>query len=101
MAEDAAQVAREAAEDARKRADGLAKQAEERVADAERRTQAVTDEGRNLAAAADEDPLELDDMTKPELVELAHTIGLDVNGHQLKKELVTAIRRSAPERITF
>ena len=32
-------------------------------------------------------------MTKPELVELAHTIGLDVNGHQLKKDLVTAIRR--------
>jgi hypothetical protein len=93
MADDAARAAREAADDARERADRLAKEAEDRVADAERRTQAVTEEGRNLAAAAEKGPLELDNMTKAELLELADGMGLDVNGHKLKKELVTAIRR--------
>lgn len=93
MAEEAAHAAREAAEEARGRADRLAQEAAERVTDAERRTQAVSEEGRNLAVAADQAPLELDDMTKNELLELAHGMGLDVNGHQLKKELVTAIRR--------
>ena len=37
---------------------------------------------------------ELDDMTKAELLELAAGMGLDVNSHQLKKELVTTIKRS-------
>ena len=93
MADEAARAAREAADEARDRADRLAKEAEERVDEAERRTQAVDEEGRNLAAAADEGPLELDEMTKAELLEIAHGMGLDVNGHTLKKELVTAIRR--------
>lgn len=93
LAEEAAQAAREAAEEARERADQLSQEAEERVTDAERRTQAVTDEGRALASAADADPLDLDDMTKVELLELARGIGLEVNGSRLKKELVTAIRR--------
>ena len=93
MADEAARAAREAADEARDRADRLAKEAEERVGEAERRTQAVDEEGRNLAVAADEGPLELDEMTKAELLEIAHGMGLDVNGHTLKKELVTAIRR--------
>ena len=50
----------------------------------------------NLAVTAEAGALELDDMTKADLVELAHGMGLDVNGHQLKKELVTAIRRKRP-----
>jgi hypothetical protein len=93
IAEEAAQAARQAAEEARERADQLSQQAEERVSDAERRTQAVTEEGRTLASAADEDPLDLDDMTKVELLELAGGMGLEVNGSRLKKDLVTAIRR--------
>ena len=93
VAEEAAQSAREAAEEARERADHLAQQAEERVTEAERRTEAVTVEGRTLATAADADPLDLDDMTKVELLELAGGMGLDVNGNKLKKDLITAIRR--------
>ena len=38
---------------------------------------------------------ELDEMTKAELPELADGMGLEVNSHQLKKELVSAIKRSA------
>ena len=78
------------------RIDRLAREAEERVAEAEGRTRALSGEGHDLAAAADTGPLELDDMTKAELVELAQGMGLEVNGHTLKKELVTAIRRSRP-----
>ena len=85
LAEDAAQSAREAAEEARGRADRLAQEADDRVEQAERRTQAVTTEGRNLAVAADAGPLELDDMSKAELLEFAQGMGLDVNGHQLEE----------------
>ena len=93
LAEEAARSAREAAEEARERADQLAQEAEDRVDEAERRTQAVTDEGRSLAVTAEAGPLELDGMSKAELLEFARGMGLDVNGHQLKKELITAIRR--------
>lgn len=92
LAEEAARSAREAAEEARERADRLAREAGDRVEEAERRTQVVTDEGRSLASAADAGPLELDDMSKVELLEFARGMGLDVNGHQLKKDVVTAIR---------
>ena len=37
---------------------------------------------------------DLDDLTKAELLELADGMGLEVTSHQLKKELVTAIKRS-------
>jgi hypothetical protein len=93
LADDAARAAREAADEARDRADRLAKEAEERVGEAERRTQAVDEEGRSLAVTADEGPLELDELRKAELLEIAHGMGLDVNGNTLKKELVTKIRR--------
>lgn len=94
VAEEAAAAARAAADEARGRAEELSREADERVAEAEDRTQAVESEGRDLATAADTGPLDLDELTKAELVELARSIGLDVNGHRLKKELVTAIRRS-------
>ncbi len=38
---------------------------------------------------------ELDEMTKAELLELADGMGLEVNSHQRKLELVSAIKRSA------
>ena len=54
----------------------------------------MTDQGRSLAGTADQDPLDLEAMHKTELLELAKDMGMDVNGNQLKKELVTAIRRA-------
>ena len=50
-----------------------------------------------MASAKDtvDGPAELDEMTKAELLELADGMGLEVNGHQLKKELVSAIKRSS------
>ena len=69
--------------------------AEQRVADAERRSEAVAQNGRALAKDTVDSPAELDEMTKDELLELADGMGLDVNGHQLKKELVSAIKRSS------
>ena len=94
MADEAAQAAREAADQARERADELAREADERVGEAERRTRAVTEQGRSLAGTADADPLDLDAMHKTDLLDLARDMGIDVNGNQLKKELVTAIRRA-------
>ena len=64
------------------------------MADAERRTEAAAETGRALAQTAVNGSGELDDMTKTELLELAAGMGLDVNSHQLKKELVTTIKRS-------
>ena len=62
------------------------------VADAERRSEAVSESGKALAR--DAAPAELSELTKAELLELADGMGLEVNSHQLKKELVTAIKRS-------
>ena len=87
-------AAREAAEHARERADELAREAEERVGEAERRTRAVTDQGRSLATTADQDPLDLEALPKSDLLDLARDMGMDVSGNQLKKDLVTAIRRT-------
>ena len=102
LADDAAAAAKEAAEEARQRADQLAEdanaraeEAEQRVADAERRSELVAEGGRALAKDAVNGSAELDEMTKAELLELADGMGLEVNGHQLKKELVSAIKRSS------
>ena len=103
LADDAAAAAKEAAEEARQRADRLAEdanaraeEAEQRVADAERRSELVAEGGRALARdAASNGSADLDDLTKAELLELADGMGLEVNSHQLKKELVSAIKRSS------
>ena len=54
----------------------------------------MTDQGRSLAGTADEDPLDLAAMNETDLLDLARGMGIDVNGNQLKKDLVTAIRRA-------
>jgi len=104
MAEEAAADARRAADEARARAERLADEAEEE-ADAARRTaddadgrrEAALAEGRRLGADADVDPLNLDDMTKDQLVALGTEMGLELPTSLRKQAVVSAIRKHADE----
>ena len=101
LAEAAAEAARQAADVARARAERLSDQADAQAATAQRkvdeankRREAVASDGRKLAADADTGLLDLDEMTKEELLALSAEMDLDLKSGMRKKEIVTTIRRS-------
>ena len=54
----------------------------------------MASEGRKLATDADTEPLDLDDMTKEELLALGEEMDLDLKTAMLKQDMVRTIRRS-------
>ncbi len=101
LAEEAAEAARQAADEARARAERLSDEADAEAATAQRkvdeaneRREAVTSEGRKLAADADTGPLDLNDMTKEELLALSEEMDLDLKSAMRKQDMVKTIRRS-------
>jgi hypothetical protein len=101
LAEAAAEAARRAADEARARAERLSDQADTQAAAAQRkvdeaneRREAVASEGRKLGADADTRPLDLDDMTKQELLALGAEMDLDLKSAMRKQDMVRTIRRS-------
>jgi chromosome segregation ATPase len=101
QAEAAAEAARQVADEARARAERLSDQADAQAAaaqhkvdEANKRREAVASESQKLGTVADTDPLDLDDMTKEELLALAAEMDLDLKSGMRKKEIVTTIRRS-------
>ncbi|GAA1971880.1 hypothetical protein GCM10009718_04530 [Isoptericola halotolerans] len=105
LAEEASAAARQAADEASERAERIAGQAEDqaqaarRRADAvDQRTEAAASEGRELGADADTDPLDLDDMTKDQLLDLAGEMGLQISRSTRKAEVVEEIRDRVPRR---
>jgi hypothetical protein len=101
LAEAAAEAARQAADEARARAERLSDQADAQAAAAQRnvdeanqRREAVASDGQKLGTDADTGLLDLDDMTKVELLALAAEMDLDLKSGMRKKEIVTTIRRS-------
>ena len=99
LAEAAAEAARRAADEASARAERLsgeadADAAQHKVDETDARRKAVASEGKRLGTVADTGPLNLDDMTKEELLALAAEMDLDLKSGMRKKEIVTTIRRS-------
>jgi hypothetical protein len=101
LAEAAADAARRAADEARARAERLSDQADAQAAVARRkvdeaneRREAVASEGRKLGTDADTGPLDLDDMTKEELLALGEEMDLDLKSGMRKQDMVKIIRRS-------
>jgi hypothetical protein len=101
LAEAAAEAARRAADEARARAERLSGEADaeagaaqRKVDEANERRAAVASDGKKLGTDADTGPLDLDDMTKKELLALAAEMDLDLKSGMPKKEIVTTIRRS-------
>lgn len=97
----AAEDARRVADEARARAERLSGEADAEAAAAQRkvdeaneRRKAVASEGQKLGTDADTGPLDLDDMSKKELLALGAEMDLDLKSGMPKKELVTTIRRS-------
>jgi hypothetical protein len=101
LAEAAAETARQAADEARARAERLSGEADAEAAAAQRkvdeaneRRQAVASEGRKLGTDADTGPLDLDDMTKEDLLALGTEMDLDLKSGMRKQDIVKTIRRS-------
>jgi len=101
LAEAAAEAARQAADEARARAERLSDQADAQAAAAQRkvdeaneRREAVASEGKKLGTDADTGPLDLDDMTKEELLALGEEMDLDLKSAMRKQDIVSSIRRS-------
>ena len=101
LAEAAAEAARRVADEARARAERLSGEADVEAAAAQRkvdeaneRREAVASEGQKLGTDADTGPLDLDDMSKKELLALGAEMDLDLKSGMRKKEIVTTIRRS-------
>jgi Rho termination factor, N-terminal domain len=104
LADEAAQAARLAAQDANRQAQELQNEAKQRASDAEARVKAVEELREQAAATAKHTARELDRETtgggldaykKPELVELATTIGIEEGTNMTKGELVDAITKAA------
>jgi colicin import membrane protein len=106
LAEEAADAARAAAEEANRQAEELQNEARQRAADAEARVKAAEElRGRAAATASEtarglarEAPEGLDAYRKPELVELAASIGIEGRTDMTKGELVDAITKVARQR---
>ena len=101
LAEAAAEAAQRAADEARAQAERLSDEADADAAAAQRkvdeaneRREAVASEGQKLATDAATGLLDLDDMTKEELLALGAEMDLDLKSGMRKKEIVTTIRRS-------
>ena len=75
-------------------ADAEAAAAQRKVDEANERREAVASDGRKLAADADTGLLDLDDMTKEELLALGAEMDLDLKSAMRKQDIVKTIRRS-------
>jgi colicin import membrane protein len=104
LAEEAADAARAAAEDANRQAEQLRNEAEQRADETESRVKEAEQLRHGAAATAKQAARELDRETteggldayrKPELVELASTIGIEGRSSMTKDELVDAITKQA------
>jgi colicin import membrane protein len=104
LAEEAADAARAAAEDANRQAEQLRNEAKQRADEAESRVKEAKQLRHGAAATAEQAARELDQETtdggldayrKPELVELASTIGIEGRSSMTKDELVDAITKQA------
>ena len=100
LAEAAAEAARRAADEASARAERLSGEADPdaaaaqgKVDEANARRKAVASDGQKLGTVADTGPLDLDDMTKEELLALGAEMDLDLKSGMRKKEIVATIRR--------
>jgi hypothetical protein len=106
LADEAAEAARAAADEANRQAQQLASQAEQQSSDAEARVKATELLGDDLVATAKQTARELRDTTngglksysKPELVELAASIGINAPTNMTKPELVGAITKASRKR---
>jgi chromosome segregation ATPase len=107
LADEAAEAARSAAQEANRQAQQLQDEAKQRASDAEARVKAVEDLQERAAATAKHTARELDRETsdggldaykKPELVELATSIGIEKGTNMTKGELVDAITKAARRR---
>jgi hypothetical protein len=107
LADEAAGAARSAAEEANRQAQQLQNEAKQRASDAEARVNAAEDLRGRAAATAKRTARELDRETtdggldaykKPELVELAASIGIEKRTNMTKGELVDAITKAARRR---
>ena len=106
LADEAAEAARSAAEQANRQAQQLQDEAKQRAIDAEARVTAAEELRERAAATArqtaheldQEGPNGLDAYKKPELVELAASIGIQKRTDMTKDELVDAITHAARSR---
>jgi DNA repair exonuclease SbcCD ATPase subunit len=106
LADEAAEAAHAAAEEANQQAQQLQDEAKQRANDAEARVQAVEQLRTQTTATAkqtarvleSEAPDGLDARRKPELVELAASIGIENSAGMTKGELVEVITKAARQR---
>jgi hypothetical protein len=107
LADEAAEAARAAAEEAKRQAQQLANEAEQQARDAEARVQATEKIRKHSVAAAKQTARQLDRETtngglksykKPELVELAASVGIKQRTSMTKGELVDALTKAARKR---
>jgi chromosome segregation ATPase len=107
LADEAAEAAHSAAEEANRQAQQLQNEAKRRASDAEARVKATEDLRERAAATAKHTARELDRETtdggldaykKPELVELAASVGIEKRTNMTKGELVDAITKAARQR---
>jgi colicin import membrane protein len=103
LADEAAEAARSAAEEANRQAQQLQDEAKQQADDAESRVKLADDLRERAAASAKRTARELDRegtdgldaYKKPELVELAATIGIENRASMTKAELVEAVTKAA------
>ena len=104
LADEAAQAARSAAQEANRQAEQLQNEAKQRASDAEARVKAAEELRKRAVATAKHTARELDRETtdggldaykKPELVELAASVGIEKSTNMTKDELVDAIMKAA------
>jgi colicin import membrane protein len=107
LADEAAEAARSAAQEANRQAQQLQNEARQRASDTEARVKAAEGLRERPAATAKHTARELDRETtdggldaykKPELVELAASIGIENRTNMTKPELVDAITKAARRR---
>src|SRR5215217_6527796 len=106
LADEAAEAARAAAEEANRQAEQLQNEAKQQAREAEARVKAAEELRARAATAAKQTARELDRegtdgldaYKKPELVELAATIGIENRTDMTKTELVDAITKAARRR---
>jgi colicin import membrane protein len=106
LADEAAEAALSAAQEANRQAQQLQNEAKQRASDAEARVKAAEELRERAAATAARTARELDQeiddgldaYKKPELVELAASIGIEKRASMTKDELVDAIMKAARQR---
>jgi colicin import membrane protein len=99
LAEEAAEAARAAADEAHRQAEQLAEEAQQQASDADAQVSAAEElRDRPKAGAKDTTNGGLEAYHKPELVELAASIGIEGRTNMTKSELVAAIAKASRTR---